>query len=66
MFTVIDVSCHQFVEQGLSLEEIQEYCRRHTGLMNGFIPENMDQVQERVCLYRIEMENYHPELLHWN
>jgi len=34
--------------------------------MSGFMPENMDQVQERVALYRIEMENYHPELLHWN
>jgi len=66
MFTVIDVHCHQFVEQDLPLEEIQEYCRRHVNLMSGFMPENMDQVQERVALYRIEMENYHPELLHWN
>lgn len=66
MFTVTDFYCHRFVEQDLPLEEIQEYCRRHTGTMSGFMPENMDQVQERVALYRLEMENYHPELLHWN
>jgi glutathione peroxidase-family protein len=65
MFTVVELNCNRFVEQDLSLEEIQEFCRRHTNMMSGFMPEDMGEVRQRVAMYQIALENYNPELIHW-
>ena len=65
MFNVVDFYCNRFIEQDLSLEEIQEFCRRRSNMMNGFIPEDMAGVTQRAAMYRIAMSNYNPELIHW-
>ena len=51
-YSVIDVYCNRFEEDGLTLEEIQAVCRQYQTLLQGFMPETMDIVHRRATYYR--------------
>jgi hypothetical protein len=47
----LEVFCHQQIEQGASLEEIQETCRQRSAMLSQFMPETMDAVRERARVH---------------
>ena len=52
MHSGVNVTAQQLLDRNLSLEEIQEYAHKHQAMLNGWMPETMEEVEHQAHTYR--------------